>query len=219
MELVQYNVIIGLYFKWLFYLSRYGEWWRNQKSARDWWRSRRRVCFRSGHQFKWRSRSGSGLRGEYKEERKKPSWQRKQEVKEVSWSKFWSTLQSYLAMPASGPTLIWRGQIRDLAWTRMRCSTKRHFCPCVWLVSGNTVILLLYLWRLLRNRVSAQQARERKKAYLGELEVRVKDLEKKNSELDERLSTLQNENNMLRQVCQFTPFVHQFIYTNHRIKT
>lgn len=35
---------------------------------------------------------------------------------------------------------------------------------------------------------------------MGELEVRVKDLEKKNSELDERLSTLQNENNMLRQV-------------------
>nr|CAB3470789.1 unnamed protein product [Digitaria exilis] len=56
------------------------------------------------------------------------------------------------------------------------------------------------LKRLLRNRVSAQQARERKKAYLSELEVRVKDLEKRNSELEERLSTLQNENQMLRQV-------------------
>ena len=54
--------------------------------------------------------------------------------------------------------------------------------------------------RLLRNRVSAQQARERKKAYLIDLETRVKDLEKKNSELKERLSTLQNENQMLRQV-------------------
>ncbi|THF94948.1 hypothetical protein TEA_010828 [Camellia sinensis var. sinensis] len=54
------------------------------------------------------------------------------------------------------------------------------------------------LKRLLRNRVSAQQARERKKAYLTELEGRVKDLEKKNSELDERVSTLQNENQMLR---------------------
>jgi hypothetical protein len=53
---------------------------------------------------------------------------------------------------------------------------------------------------LLRNRVSAQQARERKKAYLGDLEVKVKDLEKKNSELEERHSTLQNENQMLRQV-------------------
>lgn len=56
--------------------------------------------------------------------------------------------------------------------------------------------------RLLRNRVSAQQARERKKAYLSELEVRVKELEKKNTELEERLSTLQNENQMLRHVCQ-----------------
>ncbi|KAL0799878.1 hypothetical protein Bca101_055053 [Brassica carinata] len=48
--------------------------------------------------------------------------------------------------------------------------------------------------RLKRNRVPAQQARERKKAYLGELENRVKDLENRNSVLDERLSTLQNEN-------------------------
>lgn len=54
--------------------------------------------------------------------------------------------------------------------------------------------------RLLRNRVSAQQARERKKAYLIELEARVKELETKNAELEERLSTLQNENQMLRQV-------------------
>lgn len=67
------------------------------------------------------------------------------------------------------------------------------------------------LYRLLRNRVSAQQARERKKAYLSELEVRVKDLEKKNAELDERLSTLQNENNMLRQVCHiYIMFAHLF---------
>lgn len=56
--------------------------------------------------------------------------------------------------------------------------------------------------RLLRNRVSAQQARERKKAYLNDLEVKVKDLEKNNSELEERLSTLQNENQMLRSVSQ-----------------
>ncbi|URE01962.1 hypothetical protein MUK42_20505 [Musa troglodytarum] len=56
------------------------------------------------------------------------------------------------------------------------------------------------LKRLLRNRVSAQQARERKKAYLNDLEAKVKDLEAKNSELEERMSTLQNENNMLRQV-------------------
>ncbi|KAL9443018.1 hypothetical protein AB3S75_016388 [Citrus x aurantiifolia] len=60
------------------------------------------------------------------------------------------------------------------------------------------------LKRLLRNRVSAQQARERKKAYLNELETRVRDLEKKNSELDERLSTLQNENQMLRHILKNT---------------
>ncbi|KAF7150325.1 hypothetical protein RHSIM_Rhsim02G0199000 [Rhododendron simsii] len=58
--------------------------------------------------------------------------------------------------------------------------------------------------RLLRNRVSAQQARERKKAYLIELEARVKDLEKKNCEMEERLSTLQNENQMLRQILKNT---------------
>lgn len=61
--------------------------------------------------------------------------------------------------------------------------------------------------RLLRNRVSAQQARERKKAYLSDLEVRVKDLEQKNSELDERLSTLQNENQMLRHVLSLPYFI------------
>ncbi|MBA0854149.1 hypothetical protein Goshw_026627 [Gossypium schwendimanii] len=60
------------------------------------------------------------------------------------------------------------------------------------------------LKRLLRNRVSAQQARERKKAYLNELETRVRELEKKNSELEERLSTLHNENQMLRQIVKNT---------------
>ncbi|KAG8375777.1 hypothetical protein BUALT_Bualt10G0135600 [Buddleja alternifolia] len=60
------------------------------------------------------------------------------------------------------------------------------------------------LKRLLRNRVSAQQARERKKAYVIDLEARVKELETKNAELDERLSTLQNENQMLRQILKNT---------------
>ncbi|RZC43865.1 hypothetical protein C5167_036814, partial [Papaver somniferum] len=45
--------------------------------------------------------------------------------------------------------------------------------------------------QLLRNRVLAQKARERKKAYLTYLQVKVKELEKKNGELEERLSTLQ----------------------------
>nr|QEO19210.1 putative transcription factor HY5-like isoform X1 [Cymbidium ensifolium] len=61
-----------------------------------------------------------------------------------------------------------------------------------------------HLKRLLRNRVSAQQARERKKAYMNDLEIKVKDLETKNSELEERLSTLQNENQMLRQILKNT---------------
>ncbi|KAG0455308.1 hypothetical protein HPP92_024273 [Vanilla planifolia] len=60
------------------------------------------------------------------------------------------------------------------------------------------------LKRLLRNRVSAQQARERKKAYLSDLEAKVKELERKNMELEENLSTLQNENQMLRQILKNT---------------
>ncbi|GJN37333.1 hypothetical protein PR202_gb26273 [Eleusine coracana subsp. coracana] len=60
------------------------------------------------------------------------------------------------------------------------------------------------LKRLLRNRVSAQQARERKKAYLTELEAKAKDLEHRNAELEQRVSTLQNENNTLRQILKNT---------------
>ncbi|RWR83083.1 transcription factor HY5 [Cinnamomum micranthum f. kanehirae] len=70
------------------------------------------------------------------------------------------------------------------------------------------------LKRLLRNRVSAQQARERKKAYLNELEVKVKELESRNSELEERLSTLQNDNQMLRRVCICHPHHHRHMITS-----
>ncbi|KAJ0034431.1 hypothetical protein Pint_24148 [Pistacia integerrima] len=56
------------------------------------------------------------------------------------------------------------------------------------------------LKRLLRNRVSAQQARERKKVYVNDLEFRAKELEETNSELEEKISTLINENTMLRKV-------------------
>lgn len=54
--------------------------------------------------------------------------------------------------------------------------------------------------RLLRNRVSAQQARERKKVYVNDLESRAVELEEKNNNLEERISTLINENTMLRKV-------------------
>lgn len=63
-----------------------------------------------------------------------------------------------------------------------------------------TNLITVVAVRLLRNRVSAQQARERKKAYLSDLEVRSKELEHRNAELEERVSTLQRENQMLRQV-------------------
>jgi len=56
------------------------------------------------------------------------------------------------------------------------------------------------LKRLLRNRVSAQQARERKKAYMGNLEDRLRSLETRNEELEERANTLEKENSMLRQL-------------------
>ncbi|XP_057414929.1 transcription factor HY5-like [Lotus japonicus] len=56
------------------------------------------------------------------------------------------------------------------------------------------------LKRLLRNRVSAQQARERKKVYVNDLESRAKELQDKNAVLEEQISTLINENTMLRKV-------------------
>ncbi|CAN6551109.1 unnamed protein product [Malus baccata var. baccata] len=56
------------------------------------------------------------------------------------------------------------------------------------------------LKRLLRNRVSAQQARERKKVYVNDLESRAKELDDRNSKLEEKISTLVNENAMLRKV-------------------
>ncbi|KAI4335123.1 hypothetical protein L6164_013800 [Bauhinia variegata] len=60
------------------------------------------------------------------------------------------------------------------------------------------------LKRLLRNRVSAQQARERKKEYLNDLESRARELQDKNSKLEERISTLTNENTMLRKILMNT---------------
>uniref|UniRef100_M4DXL2 BZIP domain-containing protein n=2 Tax=Brassica campestris TaxID=3711 RepID=M4DXL2_BRACM len=56
------------------------------------------------------------------------------------------------------------------------------------------------LKRLLRNRVSAQQARERKKVYVSNLESRANELQNNNDELEEKISTLMNENTMLRKM-------------------
>ncbi|XXG80324.1 hypothetical protein AAC387_Pa09g1228 [Persea americana] len=60
------------------------------------------------------------------------------------------------------------------------------------------------LKRLLRNRVSAQQARERKKVYVNDLELKARELQDKNSKLEEKISTLTNENTMLRKVLMNT---------------
>lgn len=58
------------------------------------------------------------------------------------------------------------------------------------------------LKRLLRNRVSAQQARERKKAYLATLEQDEASKANRLNELENRVRTLERENQMLRQVIQ-----------------
>lgn len=58
------------------------------------------------------------------------------------------------------------------------------------------------LKRLLRNRVSAQQARERKKAYLSSLEQDETEKVSRMAELENRVTQLERENQMLRQVIQ-----------------
>ena len=60
------------------------------------------------------------------------------------------------------------------------------------------------LKRLLRNRVSAQQARERKKAYLGTLEQQMKAVETKLADAEDRIKVLERENQTLRQVLKST---------------
>jgi len=79
-------------------------------------------------------------------------------------------------------------------------SSKKVYFLWPWLPINQLYASEFFVNRLLRNRVSAQQARERKKAYLSDLEVRSKELEHRNAELEERVSTLQRENQMLRQV-------------------
>nr|XP_048321549.1 transcription factor HY5-like isoform X2 [Ziziphus jujuba var. spinosa] len=68
------------------------------------------------------------------------------------------------------------------------------------------------LKRLLRNRVSAQQARERKKVYVNDLESRAKELQDTNSKLEEKISTLINENTMLRKVSSHTTSCYTTLY-------
>ena len=58
------------------------------------------------------------------------------------------------------------------------------------------------LKRLLRNRISAQQARERKKVYLAGLEQTESQKQNRMAELENRVTALERENQMLRQVIQ-----------------
>ena len=54
--------------------------------------------------------------------------------------------------------------------------------------------------RLLRNRVSAQQARERKKSYVSTIEEKVHDQDSQLAQMRQRVQILERENGMLRQV-------------------
>lgn len=54
--------------------------------------------------------------------------------------------------------------------------------------------------RLLRNRVSAQQARERKKQFVSNLETKNKAMEQELLQVKELNKKLQRDNDMLRQV-------------------
>ena len=54
--------------------------------------------------------------------------------------------------------------------------------------------------RLLRNRVSAQQARERKKSYVSTLESKSAGQDEKITQLQQRVKTVERENVMLRQI-------------------
>lgn len=54
--------------------------------------------------------------------------------------------------------------------------------------------------RLLRNRVSAQQARERKKAYMSDHETEMLVMGAKMAEMEVKINTMERENSMLRQV-------------------
>lgn len=54
--------------------------------------------------------------------------------------------------------------------------------------------------RLLRNRVSAQQARERKKSYVSTIEEKVQEQDQQLAQYKQHVQKLERENGMLRQV-------------------
>ncbi len=52
----------------------------------------------------------------------------------------------------------------------------------------------------MRNRLSAQQARERKKAYHQSIETKTRELDERHATLVERVTTLEAENKTLRSL-------------------
>lgn len=55
------------------------------------------------------------------------------------------------------------------------------------------------LYQIVRNRISAQQSRDRKKAYVDQLEQEKRDLESKNLALEQKIARLKFENRLLKQ--------------------
>lgn len=55
------------------------------------------------------------------------------------------------------------------------------------------------LFQVLRNRISAQQSRDRKKAYIDQLELDKKELESKNLALEQKIARLKFENRLLKR--------------------
>lgn len=95
---------------------------------------------------------------------------------------------------------------------RKRCVTPGHARSRVPSHAPRRCLLLLFLTpaprprmrRLLRNRVSAQLARERKKQHAEGVELRAVELESKASTLAARLNVLERENSSLRQARALT---------------
>ena len=77
-----------------------------------------------------------------------------------------------------------------------------HLCGhCkVYVLIGKSDVMIFNFCRLLRNRVSAQQARERKKSYVSTVEEKVHDQDTQLAQMRQRVQTLERENGMLRQV-------------------
>jgi TolA-binding protein len=78
-----------------------------------------------------------------------------------------------------------------------RCDSKQISSLRAWLPKCSVTVLSKEFCRLLRNRVSAQQARERKKQYINDLEDQMKDKDKEIQKMSAKLQELSDENKTL----------------------